>query len=561
MRDMDSALSTVPPDPLSRLNDAQRAAVLHGDGDVAPPLLVIAGAGTGKTNTLVHRLAHLVSSGADPRRILVMTFSRRAAAEMTRRAERIAAEVLGPRAAVLAEGLIWTGTFHAIGARLLREQATAVGLDPAFTIHDREDSADLMALARHRLGLTTTERRFPAKGTCLAIYSRTVNARADLGDVLRRHFPWCAEWEAVLRQLFAAYVAAKQESAVLDYDDLLLLLGGDDAGAGDRRGDRRALRPRPRRRVPGHQPPAGGDPAGAEARRPGRHRRRRRRPVDLRLPGGGGAQHPRLPRTVHPARPGGRAGAELPLDAGDPRRRQRGDRRGGGGIPQVAAQRPSRRPAAVARRRARRERAGRLCLPAGPGGAGGGHGPEEAGGALPHRQPLGAARGRARAPQHPLRQVRGPQVPRQRPRQGRARLPAFRPEPRRPHRRLPGAAAHPRRRRRHGRGAARRRARRGERPRPCRAGPPPTGRPSPRCSTGSAPARTGRANSRRSGHGTRPTSSACTRTRPSGPPTSCSSRRSPRPSPTASAFSPRSPSTRRGRAATTPACPIATRTT
>ncbi len=223
MRDMDSALSTVPPDPLSRLNDAQRAAVLHGDGDVAPPLLVIAGAGTGKTNTLVHRLAHLVSSGADPRRILVMTFSRRAAAEMTRRAERIAAEVLGPRAAVLAEGLIWTGTFHAIGARLLREQATAVGLDPAFTIHDREDSADLMALARHRLGLTTTERRFPAKGTCLAIYSRTVNARADLGDVLRRHFPWCAEWEAVLRQLFAAYVAAKQESAVLDYDDLLLL--------------------------------------------------------------------------------------------------------------------------------------------------------------------------------------------------------------------------------------------------------------------------------------------------------------------------------------------------
>ena len=223
MRDMDSALSTVPPDPLSRLNDAQRAAVLHGDGDVAPPLLVIAGAGTGKTNTLVHRLAHLVSSGADPRRILVMTFSRRAAAEMTRRAERIAAEVLGPRAAVLAEGLIWTGTFHAIGARLLREQATAVGLDPAFTIHDREDSADLMALARHRLGLTATERRFPAKGTCLAIYSRTVNARADLGDVLRRHFPWCAEWEAVLRQLFAAYVAAKQESAVLDYDDLLLL--------------------------------------------------------------------------------------------------------------------------------------------------------------------------------------------------------------------------------------------------------------------------------------------------------------------------------------------------
>ena len=80
-----------------------------------------------------------------------------------------------------------------------------------------------MALARHRLGLTATERRFPTKGTCLAIYSRTVNARADLGTVLARHFPWAAEWEATLRQLFAAYVAAKQESAVLDYDDLLLL--------------------------------------------------------------------------------------------------------------------------------------------------------------------------------------------------------------------------------------------------------------------------------------------------------------------------------------------------
>ncbi len=216
-------IAPLPPDPLARLNPEQRAAVVHGAGAVAPPLLVIAGAGTGKTSTLVHRLAHLVSTGADPRRILLMTFSRRAAAEMTRRAERIAAEVLGPRASVLAEGLTWAGTFHAIGARLLREQATAVGLDPAFTIHDREDSADLMAIARHRLGLAAGERRFPTKGTCLAIYSRTVNARADLGAVLRRHFPWCAEWEDALRGLFAAYVAAKQESAVLDYDDLLLL--------------------------------------------------------------------------------------------------------------------------------------------------------------------------------------------------------------------------------------------------------------------------------------------------------------------------------------------------
>ena len=211
-----------PPAYLSRLNPAQQAAVLHGRA----PLLVIAGAGTGKTNTLVHRLAHLVLGGADPRRILVMTFSRRAAAEMTRRAERIAVEVMGPKAAVLAQGLTWAGTFHAMGARMLRDCAGAVGLDPDFTIHDREDSADLMNLARHRLGFSETKRRFPTKGTCLSIYSRVVNAQAGLGVVLARHFPWCAEWEAELKLLFAGYVAAKQESAVLDYDDLLLYWAG-----------------------------------------------------------------------------------------------------------------------------------------------------------------------------------------------------------------------------------------------------------------------------------------------------------------------------------------------
>ncbi len=210
------------PDLLARLNPEQRAAVLHGDGGVAGPLLIIAGAGTGKTNTLVHRLAHLVLKGTDPRRILLMTFSRRAAEEMRRRAERIAGEVLGPRGTTLAAGLTWAGTFHAVGARLLREYAPRVGIEPDFTIHDREDSADLMNLVRHRLGLSKTEGRFPAKGTCLAIYSRAVNARADLGAVLAQTFPWCAGWEAELRGLYRAYVAAKQELGVLDYDDLLL---------------------------------------------------------------------------------------------------------------------------------------------------------------------------------------------------------------------------------------------------------------------------------------------------------------------------------------------------
>ena len=211
---------------LEKLNDRQRAAVEHGvgpaDGRIGGPLLIIAGAGSGKTNTLAHRVAHLIVNGADPRRILLMTFSRRAAAEMARRVERICARVLGEKAGVLTDALTWTGTFHGIGARILREYADDLGLDRQFTIHDREDSADLMNLARHDLGFSKTESRFPAKGTCLSIYSRTVNAEAPLGEVLRANFPWVAQWAQQLRELFAFYVEAKQAQAVLDYDDLLL---------------------------------------------------------------------------------------------------------------------------------------------------------------------------------------------------------------------------------------------------------------------------------------------------------------------------------------------------
>ena len=128
------------------LNPEQRRAVEHGAREriwSAPPLLVIAGAGSGKTNTLAHRVAHLIVQGADPRRILLMTFSRRAASEMTKRVERIARKVMGDNAGVMTDALTWAGTYHGIGARLLREYAEQIGLDPAFTIHDREDSADL----------------------------------------------------------------------------------------------------------------------------------------------------------------------------------------------------------------------------------------------------------------------------------------------------------------------------------------------------------------------------------------------------------------------------------
>ncbi len=210
-------------DYLHRLNEAQRRAVEHGIGSMAPgPLLVIAGAGSGKTNTLAHRVAHLIVNGADPRRILLMTFSRRAAGEMSRRVERIAGQVMGTSSGAVTDALHWAGTFHGIGARLLREYAPNLGLDPQFTIHDREDSADLLNIVRHELGLHESKARFPAKGTCLAIYSRTVNAQGELAAVLKEAFPWAAMWEPQLNELFSRYVTVKQEQNVLDYDDLLL---------------------------------------------------------------------------------------------------------------------------------------------------------------------------------------------------------------------------------------------------------------------------------------------------------------------------------------------------
>jgi len=165
---------------LTELNpEQQRAAQYGGPAYIdAGPILIIAGAGSGKTNTLAHRVAHLITNGIDPRRIMLLTFSRRAAVEMMRRVERIAATCIGTSASVMTDTLTWSGTFHAIGARLLREYAVQIGLDRSFTIHDRADSEDLLNLVRHELGFSNTEKRFPVKGTCLAIYSRVVNAKS-----------------------------------------------------------------------------------------------------------------------------------------------------------------------------------------------------------------------------------------------------------------------------------------------------------------------------------------------------------------------------------------------
>jgi DNA helicase-2/ATP-dependent DNA helicase PcrA len=200
------------------LNPSQRSASSFPHS----PLLIIAGAGTGKTNTLAHRVAHLITEGADPSRILLLTFTRRAAEIMTRRAERI----VGKKARVS-----WSGTFHSIANRLLRLHAQAVGLDPSFTVLDRSDSADLLNVVRNDLGFAKLPARFPKKDTCLAIYSHAVNARAPVEHTLKRVFPAYTDWADQLKQLFKGYVDAKQRRHVLDYDDLLLywfyLMEGD----------------------------------------------------------------------------------------------------------------------------------------------------------------------------------------------------------------------------------------------------------------------------------------------------------------------------------------------
>ena len=195
-----------------RLNPRQREAAQAG----REPLLVIAGAGTGKTNTLAHRVAHLILEGVAPEGILLLTFTRRAALEMIRRAQRILGEVQKE------VRLPWSGTFHSVANRLIRRHCRRLGLDESFSVLDRGDAADLIDLVRHERGLSKAEKRFPRKDTCLAIYSHRVNTQRPLKETLQTMFPWCAEWEDALTGLFKAYVEKKLRTQALDYDDLLL---------------------------------------------------------------------------------------------------------------------------------------------------------------------------------------------------------------------------------------------------------------------------------------------------------------------------------------------------
>ena len=196
------------------LNEQQLAAASH----TGSPLLIVAGAGTGKTKTLVARVANLLEQGVDPDRILLLTFTRRAAAEMV---GRVAATCPGRSA-----NQIWGGTFHAIANRILRRYGGAAGLPEGFTVLDHGDATDLFGLVRTEEGFGQRGRRFPRAETIAAIYSRMVNGQAKLQDVLQVDFPWCGEHVEDLRTLFGAYTESKRRHQVLDYDDLLLFWRG-----------------------------------------------------------------------------------------------------------------------------------------------------------------------------------------------------------------------------------------------------------------------------------------------------------------------------------------------
>jgi len=207
---------------MSGLNPEQQAAVNHDDR----PLLVLAGAGTGKTSTLAARVAALLERGVPPERVCLLTFSRRASTEMLARAGRMADPALAAR--------VVGGTFHAVATQLLRRYGSLIGLDPGFSVLDSADTTELIGLVRHDLGLSgTVGPRFPRKETLASILSHVANAQVKLSDVLAHSFPWCAEDIEGIRAVFSAYTVRKRAQQLCDFDDLLLLvraIGTSDVG-------------------------------------------------------------------------------------------------------------------------------------------------------------------------------------------------------------------------------------------------------------------------------------------------------------------------------------------
>ena len=221
------------PSVLAGLNDEQRAAATHAGG----PLLILAGAGTGKTGTLVARAAWLRDQGTQASRILLLTFTRRAADDMLARAH--------PPDAPAADR-ITGGTFHAIAHRLIRAHAESFSLPPDFTVIDPADVTDVLDTLRADHDLVGTRRRAPRAATCADIYTRCVNTGTPVVKMVAEGFPWCADFTAQLGGLFRAYTAHKRAHGMIDFDDLLLLwraaLADPAAGPGAARPVRRGAR-------------------------------------------------------------------------------------------------------------------------------------------------------------------------------------------------------------------------------------------------------------------------------------------------------------------------------
>jgi DNA helicase-2/ATP-dependent DNA helicase PcrA len=196
---------------LGQLNPEQRAAATHADG----PLLILAGAGTGKTTALSARVAWLIAQGAAPERIMLLTFTRRAAREML---ERVRTMTRGSGR----ETRVLGGTFHSVAHRFVRLHAASLRLPPGFAVLDPGDAADVLDLIREEHGHAARQRRFPRPSTLLDIYSRTVNCQRPLSEVVAESFPWCEDHVEALAELFKAYVARKRALGGLDLDDLLL---------------------------------------------------------------------------------------------------------------------------------------------------------------------------------------------------------------------------------------------------------------------------------------------------------------------------------------------------